>query len=110
MKIEYIVIQAGGQGTRMGNLAKNRPKALVSVKNLPIIFHLFRKFSNKKFIIVSDYKSEVLERYLRTFGKVEYLLVNTSKKGNAAGITDALRFLPEHTPFMLVWSDILFSN
>lgn len=110
MKIEYIVIQAGGQGTRMGNLTKNRPKALVSVKNLPIIFHLFRKFSNKKFIIVSDYKSEVLERYLRTFGKVEYLLVNTSKKGNAAGITDALRFLPEHTPFMLVWSDILFSN
>lgn len=110
MKIQYIVIQAGGLGTRMGNLTKNRPKALVSVKNLPIIFHLFSKFSDAKFIIVSDYKSEVLERYLRTFAKVEYLLVDTSGKGNAAGIADAIKFLPDHTPFMLVWSDILFSD
>lgn len=110
MRFEYIIIQAGGEGTRMGSLTRNRPKALVPVNNLPLIFHMFQRFPDRKFIIISDYKSVVLERYLRTFAKAGYLLVNTEKKGNAAGITDALAFLPEAAPFLLVWSDILFSE
>lgn len=110
MDIKYIIIQAGGAGTRMGSLTTNRPKALVPVKNLPIIFHMFRKFPNVKFVIIADYKADILERYLRIFAKVQYLLVRSVGKGNAAGIKDALAFVPDHAPFMLVWSDILFSE
>ncbi len=57
--MEYIVIQAGGKGTRLGYLTRNKPKALVPVENLPMIFHLFHKYSDKKFVIISDYKKEV---------------------------------------------------
>lgn len=110
MDIEYIIIQAGGLGTRLEHMTRNRPKGLVPVKNLPIIFHMFQKFPDKKFVIIGDYKFDVLERYLRTFANAEYLLVHTDKKGNAAGIQKALRFIPSDCPFMLVWSDIIFSD
>ena len=70
MRVEYIVIQAGGKGTRLGNLTKNKPKGIVPFKNLPIIFHLFNKYPQKKFIIISDYKYEVLDKYLESFAKV----------------------------------------
>ena len=62
--IKYIIVQAGGKGTRMENLTRNKPKALVPVNNLPIIMHLFRKYSDKKFIVIGDYKYDVLKKYL----------------------------------------------
>ena len=43
MEIPYIIVQAGGKGTRMQKLTRNKPKALVPVQNLPMIFYLFRK-------------------------------------------------------------------
>lgn len=45
---EYIIVQAGGKGTRMEHLTANKPKALVPVNNLPMLFHLFRKYPDKK--------------------------------------------------------------
>ncbi len=54
--MEYIVVQAGGRGSRLGRLTANKPKALVPVENLPMLFHLFRKYPDKRFIIIADYK------------------------------------------------------
>lgn len=56
--MEYIVVQAGGKGTRLGYLTRNKPKALVPVENLPMIFHLFRKYPDKKFVIIGDYHKD----------------------------------------------------
>ena len=58
MSLNYIIVQAGGKGTRMESLTANKPKALVPIDNLPMIFHLFRKYPSKKFIII-DRKSVV---------------------------------------------------
>ena len=52
---EYIVVQAGGKGTRLGYLTANKPKCLVPVENLPMLFHLFRKYPDSKFIVIGDY-------------------------------------------------------
>ena len=52
--VEYIIIQAGGKGTRLKKLTQNKPKGIVPVNNLPIIFHLFNKYPQKKFIIIGD--------------------------------------------------------
>ena len=35
--IKYVIIQAGGKGTRMGRYAENKPKCLVPVKGIPMI-------------------------------------------------------------------------
>ena len=67
MDLNYIIVQAGGKGSRMERLTRNKPKALVPVNNLPMIFHLFKKFPDKKFVIIGDYKFDVLERYLNSF-------------------------------------------
>lgn len=86
MKIDYIVVQAGGRGSRLGHLTRNRPKALVPVDNLPILFHLFRKFPDKRFIIIADYKAEVMKRYLEAFAEPEYVVVDgQGKKGTLGG-------------------------
>lgn len=80
MNIDYIIVQAGGKGTRMEKLTANKPKALVPINNLPMLFHLFQKYPEKKYIIIGDYKYDVLEKYLRTFAKVQYYLVDAEGK------------------------------
>ncbi len=110
MELNYIIIQAGGLGTRLEHYTRNRPKSLVPVQNKPILFHMFDRFPKKKFIVIGDYKFDILERYLRNFANAEYILVHAEGKGNGAGIKKALEFLPDGEPFMVVWSDLILSN
>lgn len=105
--MDYIVVQAGGKGTRLGYLTKNKPKALVPVENLPMLFHLFRKYPDKRFVIIADYKKEVLREYLDCFAKVKYRVVDAHGTGTCAGIKQALGLIPAGKSFMLVWSDLI---
>lgn len=108
MKTDYIIVQAGGKGTRMEYLTTNKPKSLVPVDNLPMLFHLFRKYPDKRFIIIGDYKYDVLKKYLAAFAKVTYLLVDArGYQGTCAGISDALKLIPEGKSFALIWSDLI---
>lgn len=108
MRLDYIIIQAGGKGTRMERLTRNKPKALVPVDNLPMIFHLFRKFPDKKFIIIGDYKYDVLEKYLHEFADVDYQMVcGKGKQGTCAGLSEALSYIPDNVQFLLIWCDLV---
>ena len=107
MIIDYIIVQAGGKGTRLGYLTKNKPKALVPVDNLPLLFHLFKKFPDKRFIIIADYKREVLRRYLMCFAETVYQIVDADGVGTCGGMSKALGLLPAGAPFLLIWSDII---
>lgn len=108
MKVSYIVVQAGGKGTRMKHLTRNKPKALVPIDNLPMLFHLFRKYPDSRYIIIGDYKCDVLERYLAVFADVEYTTVcATGLTGTCAGLNQAIGQLPENEQFMLIWSDLI---
>ena len=108
--MEYIVVQAGGKGSRLQYLTKNKPKVLVPVNNLPMLFHLFRKYPDKKYIIIADYKKEVLHEYLSCFAHVKYQIVDAAGTGTCAGVKQALALLPESKPFMLVWSDLILQD
>ena len=104
---DYIIVQAGGKGTRLGYLTKNKPKALVPVENLPMIFHLFRKYPDKRFVIIADYKKEVLKRYLECFADVKFRIVEANGTGTSSGVGKAVELIPDHEPFMLIWSDLI---
>ena len=105
---KYIIVQAGGKGTRLGHLTRNKPKALVPVDNLPMLFHLFRKYPDSRYIVIGDYKFDVLERYLAEFAPVEYQLVCASgSTGTCAGLRQALDRVPAAEPFLLIWSDLI---
>lgn len=110
MEINYIVVQAGGKGTRLEHLTQNKPKALVPVDNLPMLFHLFRRFPDKKFVIIADYHREVLREYLSSFAKVKYQVVDAEGKGTCAGVGKAVSLLPDNEPFMLIWSDLILPD
>ncbi len=104
----HIIVQAGGKGTRLGHLTANKPKALVPIDNLPMLFHLFRKYPDSRYIIIGDYKFDVLERYLAAFAPVDYQLVCAAGyTGTCAGLRQAVDKLPVHEPFMLIWSDLI---
>ena len=105
--VEHIVVQAGGKGTRLKHLTTNKPKALVPVENLPMIFHLFRKFPDKRFVIIADYHRDVLREYLAAFAEVEYQVVDAAGEGTCGGVAQALALLPDGEPFMLTWSDLI---
>ncbi len=105
--MDYIVVQAGGKGTRLKHLTENKPKALVPVENLPMLFYLFRKYPDKRFVIIADYKKEVMREYLDVFADVKYNIVDASGTGTCSGVKQALELIPEKEPFMLVWSDLI---
>ena len=100
--MKYIIVQAGGKGTRLKHLTQNKPKALVPVGNLPMLFHLFQKYSDKRFVIIADYKKEVMHEYLQAFANVKYQIVDTDGTGTCAGITQALGLIPDKDTFLLI--------
>lgn len=105
--MNYIIVQAGGKGTRLKYLTKNKPKALVPVDNLPMLFHLFRKYPDKRYVIIADYKKEVMREYLNVFADVKYQIVDAEGKGTCSGIKQAINLIPDNEPFMLIWSDLI---
>lgn len=106
MQLDYIIVQAGGKGTRLESLTTNKPKALVPVENLPMLFHLFRKYPDKSFVVIADYQKEALRGYLSCFADVKYQVVDADGTGTCAGLRQAMALLPD-APFMLIWSDLI---
>lgn len=88
-------------------MTKNKTKALVPGGNLPILFHLSRKYPDKRFEIIADYKKEVMHEYLEAFANVKYQIVDVT--GICAGVRQAIGLIPNREFFMLVWSDLIFA-
>ena len=104
-----IIVQAGGLGTRLRPLTANRPKCLVPVHNRPLLFHLLERFRSCSFIIIGDYRFEVLSDYLSCFAaEYDYTLLRASGTGNVSGLAEALTLVgDEHESIMVIWSDLL---
>jgi thiamine kinase-like enzyme len=110
-KISWVIAQAGGKGSRLKHYTWNKPKCLLSVAGKPLIYHLFDRFPAAQFLIIGDYLYEVLEEYIRVFPpKVPVQLVRAKTKGTLSGIDQALTYIPDDTPFLLVWCDLLFEE
>lgn len=109
-EIKNVIIQAGGKGTRLQHLTRNKPKCLVSVNNKPLLYHVFDKFNDDtRFHIIGDYLYTTLARYLRVFSpKVKFFqLFNAFGTGTISGIWRALKRIPEDQPILLTWCDLI---
>ena len=107
----HVIIQAGGKGTRLEGLTRNRPKCLVPVNNRPMIFWAFQAFKDYNIKVICDYKADALVRYLDAFGrdyKVE--VVNASGTGTASGIAQAIAEIQDNEPIVVLWCDLLFNE
>ncbi|MEK9627535.1 MAG: sugar phosphate nucleotidyltransferase [Nitrospinota bacterium] len=62
-----VVVMAGGKGTRLDPFTKILPKPLIPLEGTPIIEHVFTKFKKSgfsNFILVLNYKKEMIKLFL----------------------------------------------
>lgn len=61
-----VVILCGGLGTRLGSETETKPKPMVEIGGLPILWHVMKIYSfwgYNNFILTLGYKSEVIKHY-----------------------------------------------
>ena len=71
-KLPPCVIMAGGLGSRLGAITKNRPKPAIKIKGKPFIYYTLdwlRKNGFREFIFLLSYKSQILEDLIRFYSK-----------------------------------------
>ena len=64
------VILCGGKGTRMREETEYRPKPMVEIGGMPILWHIMKIYSHfgvKDFILCLGYKGHVIKEYFRHF-------------------------------------------
>jgi glucose-1-phosphate cytidylyltransferase len=65
-----VVILCGGRGTRMGEETEYRPKPLVNIGGLPIVWHIMKYYScfgHREFILCLGYKGAMFKDYFRNY-------------------------------------------
>jgi glucose-1-phosphate cytidylyltransferase len=72
MKLKNIpcVILCGGKGTRLGKLTKKIPKPMLKISKHPILYYIisnYAKYGVEKFILLTGYKNEIINKYFRNF-------------------------------------------
>ena len=59
-----VVILCGGKGTRLSEETVTRPKPMVEIGGMPILWHIMKTFSSygyKKFILALGYKANFIK-------------------------------------------------
>lgn len=113
IKENWVVVMAGGLGTRLGELTKDTPKPMLKVGGKPILHSIIENFKAQgfyRFLLCVNYKSEVVETY---FGNgsalgVEIRYTKEDKRMGTAGALSLIPFDLEH-PFFVVNGDVLTS-
>jgi len=71
-----VVILAGGFGTRISEESQFKPKPLVDLGGMPILWHIMKGYAHygfNEFVICAGYKQQVIKDYFAAF----FVLVRT---------------------------------
>jgi NDP-sugar pyrophosphorylase family protein len=108
--IPPVAILAGGLGTRLGDLCRDRPKPLVEVASRPFIHHqlgLLARNGIRRVVILAGYLGEMIEESVgdgSAFGlDVSYSFDWPDLLGTGGALAKALDLLGER--FMVVYGD-----
>ncbi len=112
-KDNWVVIMAGGLGSRLGELTKAVPKPMLEVGGKPILLGIIEHFKSQgfgKFILCVNYKAEVIEQYFKdgSWLGVQIKYTKETKKLGTAGALSLIDIEME-SPFFVVNGDVLTS-
>ena len=70
MRVDKVVILAGGSGSRLAEETEIRPKPLVEIGGRPILWHIMKiysKFGLNDFVICLGYKGYMIKEYFANY-------------------------------------------
>ncbi|MCW9056372.1 MAG: nucleotidyltransferase family protein [Gammaproteobacteria bacterium] len=113
LKPNWVVIMAGGLGTRLGELTKHVPKPMLMAGQKPMLEHIVDMFASHgftKFVLSVNYKSEVIRNHFKDgqeFG-VEIKYLEETKRLGTGGALSLMD--PEiNEPFFVTNGDVITS-
>ncbi|MDD6881181.1 MAG: sugar phosphate nucleotidyltransferase, partial [Firmicutes bacterium] len=65
-----VVLLAGGRGTRITEESEYRPKPLIEIGGMPIIWHIMKCYSYygfNEFVICAGYKQEMIKQWFADY-------------------------------------------
>ena len=67
-----VVLLAGGFGTRISEESQFKPKPMIEIGGMPILWHIMKEYSyfgHTDFIICAGYKQEYIKEWFANFGE-----------------------------------------
>lgn len=107
----WVVIMAGGLGSRLGELTKDTPKPMLTVGSRPLLETILLNFIEQgfhQFYIAVNYKAEKIQNYFGN-GKKYGVNIKYIQEEQRMGTAGALSLLPEYPnlPFVVSNADLL---
>ena len=106
-----LLILAAGQGKRLMPLTENKPKCMVEYNGKAIIDYIIdtaKNYGIKDVAIISGYKGEVLERYLKEKKLIFYRNQKYSSTNMVSTLFCAKEFMDED--LIISYSDIVYKQ
>ena len=107
----WVIVMAGGVGSRLASLTRDTPKPMLMVGSRPLLETIVRAYAERgfrRFYLAVNYKSEQIERH---FGDGSSLGVEIRylRERDRLGTAGALSLLPEQpsVPFVVTNADLL---
>lgn len=107
----WVVVMAGGLGTRLASLTRDVPKPMLKVGSRPLLETIVRSYADQgfsRFYFAVNYKAEQIERHFgdgSAFG-IEIRYLREQKRMGTAGALSLLPEVPEE-PFVVTNADLL---
>lgn len=111
IKENFVVIMAGGLGTRLGELTKDTPKPMLKLGDKPILQHQIERLREQGFVNILlsvNYKAEVIKDYFKDgkeLGVNITYLEETTRLGTAGSLSLISKVLND--PFFVLNGDII---
>lgn len=86
-----VVLLAGGLGTRISEESEYRPKPMVELGNMPILWHIMKEYSHygfNEFIICAGYKQHMVKEWFADYFLYTSDITFDFSKGNEVVIHD----------------------
>ena len=110
-----VVILAGGVGSRIKKISKDKPKILIKINRKPFIFYLLKYLESngvKDVVICTGYGHSQIKNYVsmnkKKFKEIDIKISYEGKKrlGTAGAIRNAIKLIKEN--FIVIYGDNLF--
>lgn len=113
LKPNWVVIMAGGLGTRLGALTKNVPKPMLQVGGKPMLQHIIELFVSHgftKFMLSVNYKSEIIKEFFADGSKfgIEIVYLEETRRLGTGGALSLIDFELDE-PFFVTNGDVITS-